>query len=170
MNKILAITSTALVAASLLPALSGQAESAAANPRPIEFARDIQPIFADRCVKCHGPEKQKNGFRLDQKTAALRGGDSGKPAIVPGKSGLSPLVLRLTSKDPEEVMPPKGEQLAPQQIALIKKWIDAGAYWSDGELGTRNLELGTKKHWAFTPPVCPSVPEVKNEMWLRNPI
>ena len=44
---------------------------------PADFARDVQPLFADRCVKCHGPEKMKGGLRLDVKAAAFKGGDDG---------------------------------------------------------------------------------------------
>src|SRR5262245_17724882 len=51
----------------------------------IDFPRDIQPLFSDKCVKCHGAEKQKGGLRLDSKAAAFKGGDDGK-VIVPGKS------------------------------------------------------------------------------------
>src|ERR1043165_7497783 len=54
-------------------------------PGQVDFARDIQPILSKFCYECHGPEKQKGGLRLDQKAAALKGGDSG-PLLVPGKS------------------------------------------------------------------------------------
>src|SRR4051794_20359656 len=54
--------------------------------RPVNFEKDIRPIFQASCVPCHGPEKQKGGFRLDLKAAALKGGDDYAPAIVPGKS------------------------------------------------------------------------------------
>ena len=63
----------------------------AAATTPADFARDVQPLFADRCVKCHGPEKQKGGLRLDVKAAAFKGGDDGK-VILPGKSAESRLV------------------------------------------------------------------------------
>ena len=70
-------------------------------PRAADFDRDIRPIFAARCLTCHGPEKQKSGLRLDQKAAAFRGGDSGS-AIVPGKSGASLLIQRVSSRDRDE--------------------------------------------------------------------
>ena len=61
--------------------------------RTIDFARDIQPIFADHCHRCHGPLKQESGLRLDQKARALKGGETyGASAIVPGKSAASVLV------------------------------------------------------------------------------
>src|SRR2546426_7643486 len=62
-----------------------------ATSRTVDFAKDIQPIFAENCYGCHGPKKQEAGFRLDQKSVALKGGDLG-PAIAPGKSAESLLV------------------------------------------------------------------------------
>src|SRR5881628_3705921 len=90
----------------------------------LDFQRDIQPIFQSRCYECHGEKKQKNGMRLDRKSSVFQGGDSGKPAVVPGKSADSVLVQRITSTDDDEVMPPKGERLTSEQIALIRAWID----------------------------------------------
>src|SRR6185436_17957001 len=60
--------------------------------RPVDFVKDIKPIFEANCVKCHGPEKQKGGLRLDIKAIALKGGDDYAPVIVPGKSADSPLI------------------------------------------------------------------------------
>src|SRR2546430_13253689 len=77
----------------------------------VDFARDIQPIFIKRCYECHGPDKQKNDLRLDRKADALRGGKSGKPLFLAGKSAESELIARVTSQDPDEVMPAKGERL-----------------------------------------------------------
>ena len=90
----------------------------------LDFKRDVQPIFEQRCYECHGEKKQKSGLRMDRKAAVFRGGDSGKPAIIGGKSSQSPLLQRLTSKDPDEVMPPKGEPLSEAQVDSIRQWID----------------------------------------------
>ena len=97
----------------------------------IDFKREVQPIFEQRCYECHGEKKQKSGLRLDRKAAAFKGGDSGKPAIVSGKSADSPLLQRLLSQDPDEKMPPKGEPLTDAQVALLRAWIDQGAVWPD---------------------------------------
>ena len=83
----------------------------------VDFLRDIQPLFADRCYSCHGPEKQKSGLRLDIKERALSGCDSGK-AIVPGRSSESLLYRYVAHLDPETKMPPKGEALQPRQVAF----------------------------------------------------
>ncbi len=105
--------------------------SAAAVAAPPDFERDIRPIFAANCVKCHGPEKQKSGYRLDVKSVALTGGEGSAPNILPGKAAASPLVKAITSEDADERMPPKGEALTAAEIAKIKAWIDAGAVWPD---------------------------------------
>ena len=75
-----------------------------ATTAPVEFARDIQPLLADHCVKCHGPEKQKGGLRLDSRAGALKGGDDGA-ALVPGKSAESKLVHLVAGLDPDTIMP-----------------------------------------------------------------
>src|SRR6266508_714320 len=121
------------------------------SPKPagsekIDFRRDIEPIFVKRCSECHGPDKQKNNLRLDVKADAFKGGKSGKPTIVPGKSAESEIIIRVTSTDPDEVMPSKGEPLTPEQIAALRTWIDQGAVWPESD---------PKKHWAFLKPIRP---------------
>ncbi|QEL14894.1 DUF1553 domain-containing protein [Limnoglobus roseus] len=103
---------------------------AADPPKPVDFARDVRPIFAKACASCHGSEKQKGGLRLDRKADALKGGDDG-PAIVPKDSTKSPLIQRVTEPDADKVMPPKGEKLTAGEVAILRAWIDAGALWPD---------------------------------------
>src|SRR5258706_189881 len=88
-----------------------RAQAAALLATKIDFVRDVQPIFAERCYSCHGPEKQKGGLRLDRKADALKGGDSGK-AIIPGESWQSLLISNVTGLNLETIMPPKGERLS----------------------------------------------------------
>src|SRR6266576_4163882 len=98
--------------------------SFAADPPKADFSRDIQPIFIKRCFECHGPDKQKNDLRLDRKADALRGGKSGKPLFLAGKSAESELIARVTAQDQDEVMPAKGERLRAEQIEALRAWID----------------------------------------------
>ena len=112
----------ATLAGALVPAL------AVAAP---DFVRDVRPIFEAHCIKCHGPEKQKSSYRLDVKAIALNGGDSGTPNIVPGLGATSPLVKFIAGEVEDMRMPPKGEALAPAEIATLKAWIDSGAAWPD---------------------------------------
>ena len=127
-------------------ALAAFASVATAQPaKKVDYAKDVQPIFASACYKCHGDKKQESGFRLDRKADALKGGDLGK-AIVPGKSAESPLIRYVAGLDKEIKMPPKGERLKPDQIAVLRAWIDQGAVWPES-----GSAVVAKKHWAFVP-------------------
>src|SRR5262245_37515199 len=113
-----------------IPCLLLAAGAAAAQPgRKVDFETDVRPIFAKACYTCHGPQKQKSDFRLDQKAAALKGGDNGV-AIVPGKAGESPLVDRISTRKDRERMPPKGNPaLTDAEVGMIRAWIEQGAKW-----------------------------------------
>src|SRR5206468_12940158 len=95
----------------------------AAADKPVDYSREVRPILANSCLACHGPDEKarKAKLRLDVRTEAV------KKAIVPGKASESPLVQRVTSKDPDEVMPPahaKKPAVTPAQAPLLKRWID----------------------------------------------
>src|SRR5437867_2236659 len=109
------------------PAAAQESAKPVSGLLPVDFKRDIQPLFQSRCYECHGPEKQKDGIRFDRRATVFHGGDSGKPIVIAGNSTESPLIRRVTSSDPEEVMPRKGERLTEAQVALLKRWIDEGA-------------------------------------------
>ncbi len=136
---------------------------------PVDFIRDIQPILANRCVSCHGPEKQRGGFRIDRKADALKGGDIHSPAIVPKKSAESPLIHFVGGLVPGMLMPRKGEPLTPKEIGLLRAWIDQGTAWPDNtEIAA---PLAAKRHWAFQPVARPSPPlAALHSPWPRNPI
>ncbi|HUR46228.1 MAG TPA: c-type cytochrome domain-containing protein [Candidatus Saccharimonadales bacterium] len=93
------------------------------------YVEKVQPILAAKCIGCHGPEKQKGGFRLDLPELALKGGKSGKPAIVPGDPTESQLIRRiLLPQQNDDAMPPEGKQsLGMDEVATILDWIKAGA-------------------------------------------
>src|SRR5262245_26464493 len=105
-------------------------------PNPVNFDRDVKPIFAKHCISCHGPDKQKSGLRLDQRAGALAGGDGGV-VIVPEKSAVSRLI-KLVSEDSDVRMPPKGARLTAAEIATLRAWIDQGAKWPDDGSGSQN--------------------------------
>ena len=117
----------------------------------VDFARQVQPIFAESCYPCHGPQNQMGGLRLDQRPA-------GK-VIVPRDSAGSLILQRVTATDPKVRMPMGGPALAPEKIDLLRKWIDSGANWP-----------GAVTHWAFVAPVRPPVPRPSHTGWTRNPI
>ncbi|MDQ6630579.1 MAG: PSD1 and planctomycete cytochrome C domain-containing protein [Verrucomicrobiota bacterium] len=137
----------------------------AANHK-INFTQEIQPIFQEHCYQCHGPKKQEAGLRWDQKSSAMKGGESGA-AIMPGKSGES-LIIQAVSRLREDLkMPKKGEPLTAPQIGLLRAWIDQGAEWPDTGLASQDSKLN---HWAFKMPVRPKLPIVKNKNRVRTPI
>jgi hypothetical protein len=124
---------------------------------PVDFRRDVLAVLSQNCFTCHGPDSKtrKAELRLDVKEGALRTKD---PVISPGKSSESELFLRVSSTDPDELMPPpeSGKKLTSTQIEVLKKWIDQGARW--------------RGHWAFEPISRPSPPPVRNAAWITNPI
>lgn len=137
-----------------------------AASRPVDFVKDIQPLFAQYCYKCHGPDKQLSGLRLDLKKAAFEGGDSGKVFEVK-KSDESSLIEYIAGIEPDRVMPPKGDRLTAEQVGLVRAWIDQGAVWPDDAPGN---VLKKSEHWAFQPVQHPSAPPVANSGWVKNPI
>ncbi len=98
----------------------------------INFDRDIHPILETSCLRCHGSQKPKSHFRLDYREGALAGGDNNTNDIVPGDSGNSLLIAYVARQVPDMEMPPtgKGNPLTPQQISLLRAWIDQGANWN----------------------------------------
>ena len=128
----------------------------------IDFVRDIQPIFSAHCAGCHGSKKQESDLRFDNKQSLMR-------VIQPGKSEQSRLMQRILGLNNEPRMPMNGAALNPQQIELIKRWIDQGAAWQETP-DTRNLKPETRPHWAFVAPLLPAIPVTKNKSWVRNPI
>ena len=95
---------------------------------PVLFSRDIKPIFDASCIKCHGRGRTRGGFQLDTRDTLLKGGDSG-PAVLKGKSEDSLLIELVSGLDPDNVMPKKGSRLTPQQVGLLRTWIDQGLSW-----------------------------------------
>jgi hypothetical protein len=123
---------------------------------PVDFNKDVRPVLATQCYPCHGPDEKtrKADLRLDRRDDAVAAG-----AITPGKPADSTLLQRITSTDPDEVMPPprsKKPPLTPEQVELLKRWVAEGAKYSD--------------HWAFAKLTRPAVPAVKDAGWVRNPI
>ena len=113
---------------------------------PIDFVRDVRPIFETHCYECHGEKKQKSGLRLDIKSEAFKGGDNHAPDIVAKNAKDSPLIHFITTDDEDELMPPKGK-LSAAEIATLTAWIKEGAAWPDG-VDLAKLE-DRLDHWSF---------------------
>ncbi len=125
-----------------------------------DFAREVRPILSNRCFKCHGPDEgnREAGLRLDRREAALGELDSGSRAIVPGHPLDSELVARITSTDPDLVMPPPHTKvvLGDDERRILSEWIAAGAEY--------------RPHWAFVAPRKPAPPAVTDATWPRGAI
>ncbi len=134
-----------------------------------DFTRDVQPLFALHCLKCHGPEEQNAGLRYDHPQGAFTEADSGARAIVPGAPEKSELLKRITSTHKEEQMPPKGARLSPQEIETLRQWIAAGAEWPANSLSKTEVSAAPK-HWSFQPIQNPPLPTVRDRSWPLNPI
>ncbi|MDG2012559.1 MAG: PSD1 and planctomycete cytochrome C domain-containing protein [Pirellulaceae bacterium] len=121
----------------------------------LDFNRDIRPILSENCFFCHGQDgnQRKADLRLDQSQAARDAA-----AIVPGDAEASSLVERIESDDADFIMPPpdSNRHLSPEQKEQLRRWIDEGGKY--------------EKHWAFTAPQRPSLPEIKQTDWIKNPI
>lgn len=137
-----------------------------ASDRVVDFAKDIRPIFEKSCLSCHGPSKQKGGLRLDSRAAALKGGDGFEAAIRPGDSAGSPLIHLVAGLIADSRMPEEGDPLMPDQISLIRAWIDQGAAWSEAAAGEADP---ASAHWAFKPVVRPEIPRLANGI-PANPV
>jgi mono/diheme cytochrome c family protein len=135
--------------------------------RKVDFAKDIAPIFADRCISCHGAKKSESGLRLDGGAVALKGGEHG-PLLVSGKSADSLLVHVVAGLHAELAqMPKKGEKLSAEETGLIRAWIDQGADWP---ATAQTNEKSNLDHWAWKAPVRPQLPKIKDAKWGKTPI
>src|SRR5688572_15020566 len=154
---------------------AGGTAPASGHAAPVDFAREIQPLLAEHCHRCHGPRKQKAGLRLDQKAEAFKPAESGNVPIVRGDPAKSILLKLVSSSDKDERMPPKGESLTATQIALLKRWIESGADWpaSADVSEARHTELVVadedREHWSFLPLKSPPVPAIENA-WVKTPV
>jgi mono/diheme cytochrome c family protein len=136
-------------------------------PARVEFARDIQPLLAENCHRCHGAEKQESGLRLDLKAAALKGGDSGA-VIIPNKGIESRLIHLVAGAEEGLVMPRKGGRLTAEQVGRLRAWIDQGAEWPTAFAEPKAKDKAD--WWAFKPAQRPPVPLLQPGSTSTNPI
>ncbi|WP_146445052.1 PSD1 and planctomycete cytochrome C domain-containing protein [Botrimarina colliarenosi] len=122
----------------------------------VSYQREVAPILTKRCYACHGPDQAESSLALDSFANATAETDSGEPAILPGDADGSELIRRIASDEEWERMPPEGEPLTADEIAILRKWIDSGAKY--------------EKHWAFEPLQDVEPPAVEDAAWARNDI
>jgi len=149
----------------VLSQASSVSERAGSTTR-VDFVKEVQPILKAACHRCHGPDMQMGRLRLDSKALALQGGLSGK-AIVPAKPSESLLLQRVLGQGDKVRMPLDGSPLSPEQIAVLQRWIEAGAEWPEA---ASVAEAAIERHWAYVKPVRPKLPPVRQVSWVQNPI
>jgi len=122
------------------------------------FEKEVRPVLAEHCHKCHGEKKQKSGLRLDSREFVLKGGEVG-PVVVPGKPESSRLILAINHVKAPDVyaMPGEDDKLPPQAVAALTEWVRQGLPWPQE---AKPLALDPKKHWAFQPVKAPVAPVV----------
>lgn len=152
-----------IVAVVLVPA-EPYADGAPLRP-PVNYTKEIKPLLAQKCVACHGEARPRGGLRLDTANLAKKGGKTG-PSVIAGKAGQSPLIEAVKGDGAIERMPLKRPGLAPEEIALLARWIDEGAIAPENEAPTRLNET----HWAFLPPQRPTVPHLSQGNAAHKPI
>lgn len=139
----------------------GAAETEAVfSPQSLEFfEKNVRPVLAEHCQKCHSEEKQWSNYRLDSRTAMLAGGDFGV-SVVPGKPEESRLIKAVKQEKGADVsMPPKGK-LTDRQIADLEQWVRDGAAWPAEQVVRSKYR--DPKHWSFQAVSDPQVPTVAN--------
>src|SRR5947208_394659 len=148
---------------------------AASPSRGVEFfEKKIRPVLVERCYKCHSArsEKVKGDLRLDSWEGMLKGGESGKPGVVPGDDNKSLLIESIRYKNEDLQMPPPKEgKLSDEQIADFVSWVKMGApYPGTEESEIRNPKSEIELWWSFQSIKNPTVPSVKNRAWVKSPV
>ncbi len=105
------------------------AESKPTEKGGVDYFKEVQPLLEAKCYDCHKGSKIKGGLRLDTREAAVKGGKSDGPAITGGNVDDSALIWRIRHDAGEDIMPPKGDPLTEDEIALLEKWVEQGAIW-----------------------------------------
>src|SRR2546429_1300794 len=153
------LTALTLLAAGSIGAAFAASAKKQSVTEPVDFSAQIRPIISSKCFSCHGPDEsaRKAKLRLDLRDEAIKG-RKGVRAIAPGDLDKSELVRRITTTDPDDIMPPpkSGRTLSAAEIDLIRRWIQQGARYTP--------------HWAFLKPERPPLPGVKMKSWPRNAI
>ncbi len=158
---ILTIAATAFSAA---PLRAAEPTPGSAPAGKIDFAKQIRPMLETSCAQCHLNGKRKGGLRLDSRELLLKGGDSGA-AVAVHEPDKSLIIERVTSKDPDEVMPKKGPKLTVEQVAILRAWVNQGLPWEGGAIATSR-----PTYVAPIAPRRPTLPAAPAGSDLHNPI
>ncbi len=138
-----------------------------AHEGPVDFVRDIQPIFRQHCYDCHSADHEDGGVNLGIRDRALQGGHDG-PIFEVGSSVNSRLIHLVAAVDSKSIMPPETGGLSKLEIGLLRAWIDQGALWPNETDVADPREEKAKTHWAFKRLHEVAVPDVKDATWPQN--
>ena len=122
---------------------------------PVSFDREIRPVLAGMCLRCHGGVRELAGLHLGDPARATAPDGKGRIAIVPGDPDASELMRRITAPTGQR-MPPDGDPLSPRQVEAFRRWIAQGAHWTD--------------LWSLTPLASVRTPTVRATAWARTPM
>jgi hypothetical protein len=143
--------------------LTAKVDLPPAVARKIDFAHDVMPILKESCVQCHANGKSKGGLKIDSRETFLKGGESG-PSMIEGNSAKSLTIQLVAGADEERIMPAKGKRLTPEQIGILRAWIDQGAVWP------KEVTIGSRWKSAPVEPRRPEIPAAAPGSGLTNPI
>jgi mono/diheme cytochrome c family protein len=127
----------------------------------------VRKLLRERCGDCHGAETRESGLRLDIRKGIEKGGDFG-PVVLPGKPDQSELLRRVTTDNEEKAMPPDGDRLEEEEVALLRDWIAAGAPWPSSAKEEAEERDPRLDHWAWQALKSPT-PPAANPEWKSNP-
>jgi hypothetical protein len=138
------------------------------------FEREIRPILAENCYRCHSDhaEKLKGGLRLDTAEHLHAGGKSG-PEIVPGDPDASRLIQAVRYTDPHLQMPPEKKRLRKEAVERLESWVKLGAPFppsSGSGSAFSGIAAARERHWAFQPVKLPALPSVNQPEWVKTPV
>ena len=128
-----------------------------------QFEKQVLPILGKYCLTCHGAAMQMGKLDLRTLASMMRGGEQG-PALVRGSSEKSLLFQRIADKS----MPPTDGKVTADEARVIRDWIDAGGKTAEALVSAQGRAENT--HWAFQPPIRPTIPKVTSAGWQANPI
>jgi mono/diheme cytochrome c family protein len=128
------------------------------------FETRVRPLLAEKCFKCHGPQMQKGGLRLDSAGAFRKGGASGRPLVVSDKPAEGILLRAVRHADGVKPMPPDAK-LTGAEVADLASWVNSGAFFPAAATPTA---ADPAWHWAFRPIANPPAPVVKDSTWPKS--
>jgi WD40 repeat protein len=151
----LGVTRQLILLLSLAFALAARAADPTTTQRTISFRRDVAPILLDQCQQCHGPDKAKGAYRLDNYNRLLTPGDSKDAPVAPGKPDASSIYHLITTPDEDDRMPQKADPLAKANVATIRRWIEQGASFDGPDRAAPLASLVTDREHPAPPKTYP---------------